>query len=278
MPQKEDVLRSLGLKTAQQKKRDRAAAKKQAQRGQRGAPEPSDDDEESEQASGSESEGEEEEERAQQGGQQPPAGGQQRSGGGGRQLPPDELEPVQFVPSKAFTGARPGYAFKKGRQGLGYYLDAVQQRKEEQQRQQGAQAQHKQQPGKGKGKKQGQQDAAKAAQKAEWQALKQRYTHAPIGGAAGADGDRPAASSKARAAAAAAKPAAKPAAAQPMLPGRLKELKRQRLQQAAAGQLEGFSSDDEAAPLPASPPASKRHKALPGRLRKKLAKQKAARD
>mmetsp|Transcript_70984 Transcript_70984/g.132785 ORF Transcript_70984/g.132785 Transcript_70984/m.132785 type:complete len:222 (-) Transcript_70984:99-764(-) len=28
-----------------------------------------------------------------------------------------------FVPSKSFQGARPGYAFKKGAQGLGYYLD-----------------------------------------------------------------------------------------------------------------------------------------------------------
>ncbi|KXZ53413.1 hypothetical protein GPECTOR_7g1311 [Gonium pectorale] len=45
---------------------------------------------------------------------------QQQPGGEGRQ--------VSFVPSKSFTGGKPGYAFKKGPQGLGYYLDPVQQK------------------------------------------------------------------------------------------------------------------------------------------------------
>jgi hypothetical protein len=68
-----------------------------------------------------------------------------------------------------------------------------------------------------------------------------------------------------------------------MLPGKLKELKRQRKAAAAAGQLAGFSSDEEgdgegAAAAAAAAPASKRIKALPGRLRKKLAKARAGRD
>ena len=32
-----------------------------------------------------------------------------------------------FVPSAAFTGAVPGYVFKMGAKGLGYYMDGVQQ-------------------------------------------------------------------------------------------------------------------------------------------------------
>lgn len=265
------MLRSLGLKTQQQKKKERQAAKRQQKKG--GAPAGS----ESEDASGSE-EGEEEEEqqgRPQHGDQQAPAGQAQQAQRAAaaqqqqqrRQLPPDELEPVAFIPSKTFSGARPGMVFKKGPRGLGYYLDVVQQRQEQHQQQAGGKR-------KGKGA-----DAAKAAQKAEWQALKVKYSHAPIGGK-GADHDKPAAGRKARQEQAAAQqaapkaaPAAKPAAAAPMLPGRLKELKRQRQLAAAAGQLEGFSDSDDEGPAAAAP--SKRHKALPGRLRKKLAKQKA---
>lgn len=275
-PQKEDVLQQLGMKTQQQKKHERAAAKKAAKKGGKAAAAPAEAEEgwttEEEEAE------EEAEGRGQQGDQQPPAGkpqqqpagNQQQQQGSSRQLAPDEWEAVAFVPSKAFTGARPGYAFKKGSQGLGYYLDPVQQL---QQQQQGG--------GGGKRTKAGG-DPSKQAQKTEWQALKQKYSHAPIGGRAGADGHKPATGGKARReAAAAAKPAAakQPAKAAsapvPLLPGRLKELKRQRQQAAAAGKLEGFSSDDDEGPAAAVAPASKRIKALPGRLRKKLAKAKA---
>ncbi len=31
-----------------------------------------------------------------------------------------------FIPELKFTGKRPGYAFKRGEQGLGYYYDSVQ--------------------------------------------------------------------------------------------------------------------------------------------------------
>mmetsp|Transcript_86871 Transcript_86871/g.246280 ORF Transcript_86871/g.246280 Transcript_86871/m.246280 type:complete len:153 (+) Transcript_86871:62-520(+) len=36
----------------------------------------------------------------------------------------ERAESAPFVAAPAFGGARPGYAFKKGNQGLGYYLDA----------------------------------------------------------------------------------------------------------------------------------------------------------
>ena len=267
-PDRDDVLRSLGLKTPQQKKKERQAAKRQQQKGAAAA---AASDSEGEGASSSDEDEEEQQGRPQHGDQQAPAGqqqaGQQEQR---RQLPPDELEPVSFIPSKTFAGARPGMVFKKGPRGQGYYLDAVQQRREQQ---------HQEQAGgkrKGKGG-----DAAKAAQKAEYQALKVKYSHAPIGGK-GADHDKPAASRKARQEQAAeqqkapakAAAAGKPTAAAPLLPGRLKELKRQRQLAAAAGQLEGFSDSEDEAPAVAAP--SKRHKALPGRLRKKLAKQKAA--
>ncbi|PRW59081.1 DEAD-box ATP-dependent RNA helicase 20-like [Chlorella sorokiniana] len=280
-PDRDDVLRSLGMKTQQQKKKERQAAKRQQQKG--GAAAAAAADSEDEAASSSDEEEDQQQGRSQHGDQQAPAGQQQQAQHGGsaaagqqqrRQLPPDELEPVAFIPSKTFTGARPGMVFKKGPRGLGYYIDAVQQRREQQQQQQ------QQAGGKRKGKSA---DAAKAAQKAEYQALKVKYSHAPIGGK-GADHDKPAAGRKARqeqaaaaqqkapAKAAASKPAA---AAAPLLPGRLKELKRQRQLAAATGQLEGFSDSEDEAPAAAAP-ASKRHKALPGRLRKKLAKQKAA--
>ena len=267
-PQRDDVLRSLGMKTQQQKKKERQAAKRQQGKGSAAAAADASDSEGEEAGSSDDEEGPQQG-RPQQGDPQAPAAQQQQ---GQRALPPDELEPVAFIPSKTFTGARPGMAFKKGPRGLGYYPDAVQQR-------QAAAAAAAGGGGKRKGKAA---DAAKAAQKTEFQELKKKYSHAPIGGK-GADHNQPAAGRKARqaqqaAAQAGAKvPPAKPALpAAPLLPGRLKELKRQRQLAAAAGQLEGFSSSDDEGPVAAAPAASKRHKALPGRLRKKLAKQKAA--
>mmetsp|Transcript_73931 Transcript_73931/g.228446 ORF Transcript_73931/g.228446 Transcript_73931/m.228446 type:complete len:159 (-) Transcript_73931:31-507(-) len=35
-----------------------------------------------------------------------------------------EAQQASFLPAKAFQGAKPGYAFKLGDRGLGYYLDA----------------------------------------------------------------------------------------------------------------------------------------------------------
>ncbi|PRW50835.1 U3 small nucleolar RNA-associated 14-like protein A [Chlorella sorokiniana] len=56
-------------------------------------------------------------ERAQNGAPPPAQQAQQADGGAAPQ--------PAFVKSKAFQGARPGYVFKKGPQGMGYYLDAA---------------------------------------------------------------------------------------------------------------------------------------------------------
>jgi U3 small nucleolar RNA-associated protein 14 len=155
---------------------------------------------------------------------------------------PAEAQPA-FIPSRCWAGTRPGYAFKKGRHGQGYYLDAVQQ-----QQQQERQQRQQQRGERSKGKRAG---TTQQQEKEYRQQLRQKYTHAPIGGApAAAAQDKP----------------------QQVLPGRLKELKRQRQLAAAAGQLEGFSSEEEEEEAAAKAPPSKRLKALPGRLRKKLAK------
>mmetsp|Transcript_40219 Transcript_40219/g.66062 ORF Transcript_40219/g.66062 Transcript_40219/m.66062 type:complete len:174 (-) Transcript_40219:384-905(-) len=36
-----------------------------------------------------------------------------------------KLKELDFIASKKFKGARPGYAFKKGNKGLGYYVDVI---------------------------------------------------------------------------------------------------------------------------------------------------------
>ena len=226
-PQKEDVLRQLGMKTLQEKKKDRQQRQRKVARAAG--------------ASGSESEGEEDSSSDAHG-----AG--RRVAQQAHQPPPDVEELPSFFASRKFAGGRPGYAFKKGSSGLGYYLDAVQQQQQQQ---------------KEGGKRHV--AAAKQQQKDDLRQLKLKYTHKPIGGL-------PTQEKKGKQLQV---PAPAPAL---MLPGKLKELKRQRQHLAAAGQLAGFSSSDEEGALPASPPPSKRHKPLPGRLRKKLAKQRAAHD
>lgn len=264
-PSREDVLRNLGMKTQQQKKKERHQAQKTAKKAaaaagqQEEAGSGSDEDEEGSEGRGSQ--------QARQ--QQPPLAQQQQQQ---PQLPADEREaPPFFVPSKSFRGARPGYVFKKGRQGLGYYLDGLEQRKLAA----GAAGAAPQAGAAGGGaKRRRQADAAKQAQKLELQELKKKYTHAPIGGYGG-DASKPAASAKARREQQERQAAAAPSQQQaaPMLPGRLKELKRQRELAAAEGTLTGYSSSEDEGPPPA---VTKRLKALPGRLRKKLAKQRAA--
>ncbi|PSC76740.1 U3 small nucleolar RNA-associated 14-like protein A isoform A [Micractinium conductrix] len=58
-------------------------------------------------------------ERQQNGAAAPAAAAQQQQEEGG------EAPQPAYVRSKAFAGARPGYAFKKGPQGVGYYLDGA---------------------------------------------------------------------------------------------------------------------------------------------------------
>lgn len=203
VPDRDDVLRQLGMPTAQQKKKQK---RDQAARlGERGGDASTP--------------------------QQAPLGGQGAAAAAAAAAAA-EAQPA-FVPSRAWGGERPGYAFKKGLQGQGYYLDAVQQQRR------GERSKGKRADGTGQPRE----------EKEYRQQLRQKYTHAPIGGKAAAH-DKP----------------------QQVLPGRLKELKRQRQLAAAAGVLEGFSSDDEEGAAGSAQP-SKRLKALPGRLRKKLAKQ-----
>jgi hypothetical protein len=182
-PQKEDVLHHLGMKTQQQKKKDRQQDKRKAAKVAAGK-------EVDCGVSDSDDEGIVGRTGGKQGGQQSvaPCSSRQCSAG-------DVLE---FVPTLKFTGARPGYCFKKGSQGLGFYLDSVQQ----QQRIKRARV-----------------AASSQELKDELRVRKRQYTHAPIGG----------------------KPQATASTVQ-MLPGTVKELKRQRLQAAATGQLAGFSS------------------------------------
>lgn len=47
-----------------------------------------------------------------------------------------------FMPSAAFTGRRPGYVFKRGAQGVGYYEDFLEQRKVRAQGREQQQQQH----------------------------------------------------------------------------------------------------------------------------------------
>lgn len=264
-PSKEDVLRNLGLKTPQQRKKERQQAQKAAKKAATAGEQ--EKEEEAVSDSGSDAEGKGSHGRGGQGGGAPPPPQAQL------EVPPDEREaPPFFVPSKSFRGARPGYVFKKGRQGLGYYLDAL-----EQKRLASRAARAAQQVGGagGSSKQRKPADAAKQAQKQVFQELRQKYTHVPIGGR-GEDTSKPTSSAKLRREQQKQQSAVAQQQQQeravPMLPGRLKELKRQRELAAAQGTLTGYSSSEGEGP---SPKDSKRLKALPGRLRRKLAKQRA---
>jgi hypothetical protein len=119
------------------------------------------------------------------------------------------------------------------------------------------------------GERRGSKAAGAAQHRAELAELRRKYTHRPIGGPEAARPEQQNQQQQQHA-------APQQQAVAPLLPGRLKELKRRREQAALRGELEGFSSsDDEGGAAPAAPP-TKRHKALPGRLRKKLAKQRSS--
>eukprot|EP00887_Chlorella_sp_A99_P004705 scaffold4.g4705.t1 len=267
-PRKEDVLRELGLKSAAQKKAERRRAAKRGRAAAGGG---------AGGGSGSEGEGEGEESGApapagrrplRQG---PPAAGGEGAGAGGE----GAARPA-FVPARRWGGAIDGYAFKKGPQGQGYYLDDWQ---------------LTQQP-KGKVRGGGGGSGGRgAAQKEELRQLKAKYSHKPIGGSeagARAAAGAPAGGGKRPkpAAAAAAGGAPPPPSAAKLLPGRLRELRKRGGSAAAIGGLldaAGFGSseeEEEGGPAAAGVDGAggrRKPKALPGRLRKKLAKQKQQR-
>ncbi|GAB4823853.1 hypothetical protein N2152v2_010899 [Parachlorella kessleri] len=189
-PQTDDVLRTLGLKTKQERKRRRKSDQQQLEA--EGDEEEEEVEEEEENLVGSgrgvggapcsrgtrggtdgkegEGEGKRGAKQAQRAQQAEHAAAGDDAGVAERGASDDAGEERPFfMPSKTFKGSRPGYAFKKGLKGLGYYLD------EAPQAQQG-------------------QRAASAAQQAQQykkqqaQRLQHKYIRAPVGGAEAAGG------------------------------------------------------------------------------------------
>lgn len=200
-PATEDVLKELNLKTKAQKKRDKAAEKTREKK--RKAREEVADHASSDDGGDSDEQ---------------PSGTAATA-----RLPVGDAPHAEFLAAKRFAGAKPGYVFKRGGMGVGYYLDRPP-------------------------------HLAAKARALELKKAKAKASMKPIGGEA--VGRAP---TKVSAKAPVTK---KPV---PLLPGRMKQLKK------ARGDSSGESSEDEGG----AHGAVARRKPLPGRLRKKLAREKA---
>jgi ATP-dependent RNA helicase DDX5/DBP2 len=248
-PATEDILRELDMKTKAQKRKDKLIEAKQEKKKQKRElaakdaedEESSSDEEEEDDVYSSDSDISEDK------------GGvtKKKAGNNGSSAAATPAARPEFVASKKFSGARPGYVFKKGGMGVGYYVDHPP---------------HKVLK-----------DLARARKQ-----IAAKYAAKPVGGNSGA-GEK------------IKKKAAVATKAVPLLPGKMKTLKRQQQEypfsdEEGFGGSSGSDSDDDGdggstkkvttkKPSSSSPvqavSGQKKRGALPGRLRKKLAKDRA---
>ena len=126
-PAPEDVLRELDMKSKAQKKKDKSIEAKKEQKkkkkeqaaaaaGQVSEEEESSSDEEEEESFTSDDSDNEDEDEDEGGNVTKNKGRKKTSSSAGADRP-------EFLPFKKFSGARPGYVFKKGGMGVGYYVD-----------------------------------------------------------------------------------------------------------------------------------------------------------
>ncbi len=232
-PATEDILRELDMKTKAQKRKEKLIEAKQEKKKKKreSAAEAAGEDlsaeeiissSEDEDSSGDDSDASDDEGTATKKGRKNPA-------------------PAEFLPSRKFSGARPGYVFKKGGMGVGYYLDHPP---------------HKVLK-----------DLARARKQ-----IAAKYAAKPVGGAAEKSKKKTGVASK----------------AVPLLPGKMKTLKRQQQEYPSSDEEDFNDSESESdggkgdtkkttkVSSPAAPSTElsgqKKRGALPGRLRKKLAK------